>query len=522
MGETLRKARRQCIGSRRLCRTVPLISASRSVWPAWCYGELHRYPDHYGGFSEVYHARGMSAPVGVRVNLNGDHGNQRSSTMEKKEARIKCTGCGTSYKIKIPVTDKPVSFKCKKCGKVLKLRIKAAAAAEAPPPPERLPELETSQLPELDYVPPKPDPKLQKTPRFVDTYLFPGAGRPEQVSRWIVLSDDLIKGPFTETEIVHMIETGEVTANTSLRMGERPWIKAADTPDFKDYFVSEQAQRPTTLGSVSLLEQDERAAAEKAAAGKPFHLEWPSLVRYPVASGDPKPLIIFFGLSFVLSIILLFPLVSRSVLEVLLRLVLLFAVCIVPCGYLADLMSQSLGSPDAPPPAWDFSKIKQYVMDGLKVLAVVLAYWWIPVGICVGLTVFFILNHMQVLSYVCIAVTILVFFAFFGVVAPALAILAASSDVGRALNPSELAVMMRRAQASYLTLAVASMATGLICLVFVILALLLAEIIPDAGFVVAGIVMALGLSYCLFVWFHVLGRYAAANRELTAKVPAGA
>jgi hypothetical protein len=161
-------------------------------------------------------------------------------------------------------------------------------------------------------------------------------------------------------------------------------------------------------------------------------------------------------------------------------------------------------------------------MDGLKVLAVVLAYWWIPVGICVGLTVFFILNHMQVLSYVCIAVTILVFFAFFGVVAPALAILAASSDVGRALNPSELAGMMRRAQASYLTLAVASMATGLICLVFVILALLLAEIIPDAGFVVAGIVMALGLSYCLFVWFHVLGRYAAANRELTAKVPAGA
>ena len=65
--------------------------------------------------------------------------------MEKKEARIKCSGCGTSYKVKIPVTDKPVSFKCKKCGKVLKLKVKAAEAPPAPPPPPR---------PEMDFKPP--------------------------------------------------------------------------------------------------------------------------------------------------------------------------------------------------------------------------------------------------------------------------------------------------------------------------------------------------------------------------------
>ncbi len=56
--------------------------------------------------------------------------------MEKKEARIKCSGCGSSYKVKIPVTDKPVSFKCKKCGKVLKLRIKSVSPeADVPAAP---------------------------------------------------------------------------------------------------------------------------------------------------------------------------------------------------------------------------------------------------------------------------------------------------------------------------------------------------------------------------------------------------
>ena len=77
--------------------------------------------------------------------------------MEKKEARIKCSGCGSSYKVKIPVTDKPVSFKCKKCGKVLKLRIKSVSPeADAPTAPsfqtamDSEPEFERTQLPDSD------------------------------------------------------------------------------------------------------------------------------------------------------------------------------------------------------------------------------------------------------------------------------------------------------------------------------------------------------------------------------------
>jgi hypothetical protein len=439
--------------------------------------------------------------------------------MEKKEARIKCTGCGTSYKIKIPITDKPVSFTCKKCGKVLKLRIKAASAPEAPPIPARLPELETSQLPDPDMVPAKPEQKIQKSPSFVDTFLFPGATPPEEARRWIVLSDDLIKGPFTGTEIVHMIENREVTAGTSLRMGERPWIKAEDTPDFKAFFESERGQRGADLGTLSPLDKEGRAAADKA-GGKSFQVQWSSLLRYPPASGDPKPLIIFFGIAFVLSIILVFPLMSSSILELTLRVCLNLAGWIVLYGYLAELMSRSMQMPDKPPPAWDFSKIKQLAVNGLKVLAVILTYWFIPVLICSGLTVFAALNSMQVLSYLLIAVTILVFFAFLCVVGAALAILAASGDVGRALNPSMVIGTIQKAGGSYPRLAIASMALGAAVLLCVVLAVVLTEI-PTAGFIVAAFVMALGSSYCFFVWFHALGLFSAQIKQPTGTVVTG-
>ncbi len=455
--------------------------------------------------------------------------------MEKKEARIKCTGCGTSYKIKIPVTDKPVSFTCKKCGKVLKLRIKAVSAPEAPPPPAEKPaswlaDLETTQLPDSDSVPDKSEPKIQKAPSFVENYLFPGptppgtaphdAAPPDQVRRWIVLSDDLIKGPFTETEVVQMIKNGEVKAHTSLRMGERPWIKAADTPDFKNFFVSEHARRDAPIESFSLLDKDGQTAAGQAFSGQLFYTQWSSLVGYPVASGDPKPLIIFFAIAFGLSTFLFYDLVSRSMLEVILRLCLILAGWIVLYGYLADLMNHSMQSPEKPPPAWDFSRIKALVEQGLKVLAVLLLYALIPVGICFGLTIIFFLNAMPALGYLFIALTILVFLASLCVVSPAVAILAAAHEIGRALNPSQIIGIIQKGGVSYRMLAVASIVLGLVGLLVVVLAVFLVEI-PMAGFAVAGIVMAMGLSYCFFVWFHVLGRFSAENRQLTGKVPAG-
>lgn len=42
--------------------------------------------------------------------------------------------------------------------------------------------------------------------------------------------------------------------------------------------------------------------------------------------------------------------------------------------------------------------------------------------------------------------------------------------------------------------------------------------VPDIGFLVAGLAMALVLSYGHFVWFHVLGRFAGENGQLTRQV----
>ncbi|MBI5251509.1 MAG: zinc ribbon domain-containing protein, partial [Desulfomonile tiedjei] len=154
--------------------------------------------------------------------------------MEKKEARIKCSGCGTSFKLRIPVTDKPVSFKCKKCGKVLKIKIKATGAESAPPPPpapapdlvlSEMPEFETTQLPESNEFHESPPPSGSlRTPTMVESHFFaqsvPQPPPSDDASRrWLMLADEMVKGPFTDEEIVSMIHSGELTAEISLRMG---------------------------------------------------------------------------------------------------------------------------------------------------------------------------------------------------------------------------------------------------------------------------------------------------------------
>ncbi len=53
--------------------------------------------------------------------------------MEKKEVRLKCSGCGTAFKLKVPVTDKPLMFTCKKCGKAMRLRLQAPGKQQTVP-----------------------------------------------------------------------------------------------------------------------------------------------------------------------------------------------------------------------------------------------------------------------------------------------------------------------------------------------------------------------------------------------------
>ncbi|MBI4966078.1 MAG: DUF4013 domain-containing protein [Desulfomonile tiedjei] len=443
--------------------------------------------------------------------------------MEKKEARIKCSGCGTSYKVKVPVTDKPVSFKCKKCGKVLKLKIKPTMPLETTPQPSaapavtQMPELETTQLPDMGSFQDAPlPPKLQRA--SVVEHLFldhpedaPVAAQAEKSRSWIVLADDVIKGPLTDQDIMTMIESGEVTADTSLRLGERPWIKASEIPDFRSFFPGRhQGTKAGAFASMSMLEREGLGAIEgEGATGLPFFAEFPALISYPLAGGKGTSLLIFAGIAFLFATVLS--------LDFLLGLPLNLLGWILLYGYLANLMRTSTESPHSPPPAWDFSRVKDLAYSGLNVMVLVCVYSLIPVGICLLFMIFFFLNSMPALGYTFFALTILIYVGSLYVLPGSLAALGATGKLGSALKPSNIRNIMGNGGRPYLMLAAVSIAAGLACMLAAVAAVFLVDA-TDVGFVAAGLFMALVLSYGHFVWFHVLGRFAAENPMLMKQV----
>jgi hypothetical protein len=445
--------------------------------------------------------------------------------MEKKEARIKCSGCGTSYKVKIPVTDKPVSFKCKKCGKVLKLKIKSdAPQAAAPPAPsfqpatELPPEFETSQLPDSDAYDDRSSGQSVSGPTL-EPHFFgqaveqqPAAQPPspqDKSRRWIVLSGDIVKGPFMDDEIVAMIRDGDITAETSLRMGERPWIKAAEIANFRDLFPERQREaKRGPLESMQLVDGAD-AAERDAFSGPPFYKELPAIIQYPVSGGGWQSLAIFAGIAFVLCAVLS--------LEFMVGLLVSLIGWILLYGYLGSLMQFSSQSPASPPPNWNFGAAKDMVVQGGKILLVVLVWSLLPVGILlIGMIACF-LNSQPLIGYILMALTVIVYAASLFMVPAALVVLGSSQKLGAAFSPGKIMAMVKKGGQPYRMLALVSLAAGLICMAVVVLAVFLVDI-PDVGFLVSGLVMALVLSYGHFVWFHVLGRFARENGQLTRQV----
>jgi hypothetical protein len=438
--------------------------------------------------------------------------------MEKKEARIKCSGCGASYKVRVPVTDKPVSFKCKKCGKVLKLKIKPTAPAEAEPkatpglPQGQMPELETTQLPEEGSYHDAPAPPKIQRPSVVE-HLFlehpedAPVSKTEKSRSWVVLTNDVIKGPLTDQDITKMIESGEIEADTSLRMGERPWIKASEIPDFRSFFPDQH--HAGAGASLSLLAREGLGAIGDGQTGTPFYEELPTLISYPFAGAKGLSLVIFAAIAFLLSAVLS--------LDFLLGLPLNLIGWVLLYGYLAGLMRASTESPHSPPPGWDFSHAKDLIFSGLNVLGLLAVYSLIPVGICLLLMIFFFLNSMTVLGYVFLVLTILVYFGSLFVLPSGLAVLGATEKLGSALSGSSIIGMIRDGGRPYSMLAMVSMVTGLACLLATCAAVFLADV-PNVGFVVSGLVMALVLSYGHFIWFHVVGRFASENPSLLKPV----
>ena len=56
-------------------------------------------------------------------------------------------------------------------------------------------------------------------------------------------------------------------------------------------------------------------------------------------------------------------------------------------------------------------------------------------------------------------------------------------------------------------------------MIVVLLAVFLVDI-PLAGFVVAGLLMGVVLTYVNFIWFHVLGRFSRENHRLMFRIVA--
>ncbi|MGO9121641.1 MAG: DUF4013 domain-containing protein [Desulfomonilaceae bacterium] len=427
--------------------------------------------------------------------------------MEKKEARVKCSGCGTHYKIKFPVSDKPVRFQCKKCGKTLAIRMKApdqiatGQVASAEPAPEMMPQFERTRLP--DWQPPQ-EPSAPAQPGGVDdAAASESASAPSQSStpedrRWLVLADEQVKGPFNNDEITDMIKTRFINSETSLRMGQRPWIKAAQVPDFRFLFPEMDGGYDQSAQSRPAQKTGEHT--ENLIGSVKAQLI--DAIPYPFTGGNWQPLAIFAAIAFVLSIVLVFDFVIGLPVAIV-GWILLF-------GYLADLMKTSSEASEKPPPSIDFSAIREMVSAGMKIFCVMAVYSLIPVSICLLFMIAFFLNDMELLGYVFIAVTIVVYVMSLYLASAGLLILGKSQQLGQALNPSIIIDAAAKSGGAYIGLGFAIIIIGIVCMLSVLASVFVTDLLP-LGSVFASLIMTLVLSYGNFMWFHLLGIYLKMN-----------
>ena len=170
--------------------------------------------------------------------------------------------------------------------------------------------------------------------------------------------------------------------------------------------------------------------------------------------------------------------------------------------------------PQNPPPDWDFSRIKDVVLDGARVFVVLLVYVLIPVTLALLGMIWSYLNGMEMIGLVCMVLTVLFYFGALFTVPAGIVIAEGTRTIGSALNPGKVMAMITKGGKPYLMLAAFSLVIGLPCLLVTLVAVFVGDFLPLGDFVVSGLLMAVVLSYAHFVWFHVLGRFSAENKKL--------
>jgi hypothetical protein len=309
------------------------------------------------------------------------------------------------------------------------------------------------------------------------------------------MAGDSVQGPFTDEDMRSVIRQGAVGPETPVRMGDRPWIKAGKIGIFISSFP-----KGTLVGEGSEegAEDESPDAKARRTVDLPFHEDLPSIVTYPVQGGHWRPAAVFAGIAIVASIILC--------LNTIIGLVVNFLVWILLYGYLTSVLRESMESPGQPPPDWRFDRAKDMVADGVKTLAVPAIFCLVPTGVCLLLMIYFFLNAETSLGYVFMMLVILLFAVSTFIIPAALSILVVSGSVPDAINPGAIIGRIRTSGSSYFTLAAISFAVGALCLLVTIAGVFLTDI-PLAGFVLAGLIMGVVLSYGHFVWFHAVGRF---------------
>ncbi len=375
---------------------------------------------------------------------------------------------------------------------------------------------ETTQLPEDDaYQSPRvPLQVVPKTPSVVESLqtASPGQDQPAAENRrWLTLVNEEVRGPFTNEELRAMIGDGSITPDTSLRMGERPWIRAVQVPAFRKIF---EARGDTIGGRLREMSLGDTLGEPDEDSDTPFSLSIASVLPFPLGGGTNwQPLAIFTGIAIVLCTVL--------TLEFMIGLLVSIGGWIVLYGYLGVLMHNSMKYPSSPPPPWDFKSIAGIASEGAAVFLVLFIYSLIPVTICLLLMITFFLNGMSLLGYVFMAVTVLVYAGSLFLVPAGLALKGISGSLGVAINPMNSLAVIRKAGSSYIPAAGVSVAIGLVLMLTAILGIFLSDI-PGVGFVVVGILMGTIFSYGHFVWFHVLGLFSRAGTRLVEQVASGA
>jgi predicted RNA-binding Zn-ribbon protein involved in translation (DUF1610 family) len=439
--------------------------------------------------------------------------------MEKKEARIKCTGCGTKFKVKIPVTDRPVSFTCRKCGKILKLRLKSGShpveSLPSMPPEEESapPEFETTQLPDDSMqtnVPVGPSivsafdelgdqapiKKREETPGSFRT----GVG-------WLVLMGEQVTGPYKSSEIAEMVKNGAIHPETSIRMGERPWVQAMQVPDLRRLFPKDVLNAVTEKPddkSVKPAAQTKQKA--RIGPAKQFYQDFGGLISFPVARGNWEPLAIFAGITFVLSSLLCF--------NFLIGLPLNIVGWILLYGYLFTVMDNSSRSPEAVPPDWDFSRIGEMIQEGGKVFIILALLSLLPLTVLLLMMIVGYENGFNLIGFLSMVLIPVVFLISLCFVPGGLIRHYSTQSIGSAINPPKLIGLVFTGGKPYGAIMLLSIILGLLCMMITLLSVFLTDL-PGLGFIIAGFAMAAVFSLAHFIWFHAMGRLIQENKKLT-------